>query len=636
MNKIIYTIMAALCCLVFNVNAQSNAIDNNSLRGNSGGQGQQPSTGITWSTLEMEGYPFEAVGNLKANPMTVFMETPYLKGEHTLKEVSFLYLGLPSKAQLLILDSDSTVIYVENILINGGTWNNVKLDKPLKLRDSKYFIGYLCRPTTERPQVIPMDGNNVCDHLGFIGVETTDRNLQIGDKPHNPESMVSLNRGVPPIVADIEGPSVEHYGVVNLVLGPDGEFIDGKPGQRVNLRVFMLNATHNQMNKVVVAVESNGEEQDFEIPVNLKFGQEAYYEGVRFLFPQKGYKEHGYIWIKSVNDVEITDGPKLFFNYTVLGENMPYKIKNALIESFSTENDEAAKEANKYIQEGITNVFDQINVKTSVINHHVGTQNDFLTLAESKELVPYLFPSKGIFTPSATINREKLDYNPSCMLKVGEDFYFKCSTVYDWHNQQGMIDHLVFTKDGIDLSGNLTSVVDTSNLYLHVVITEDNIKSKNQLGAGNDYVHNAVPRKFLFPVGGKKISVNKDLTFNVKLPAVDLSDQWDKRNLKAVAFITGKMDKEDKDFTHRSVYASNNVEYKVPESAQDIASDKPVVTVVRNHIVVTGDYDNFQVFDMAGNIVATDADAKASVKSGIYVVRVKNLYGAFTYKVEIK
>lgn len=627
MKKLFYTLVIALCCINFATNAQtlkSTKVNFNSLRGD------MPNTGFCWADRSTPLNQINAVGARGAANIFVFVETPELKGTHTIKSISFPFPGNSDpNGTVVILKGDSTVLYSEPVNIAGGTWNNFTLKTPQKVTDGKYFIGFFCHSTNAKPYVIPFDGSVIFPQANFIGLIGESRpNLNAKEKVSGLFQSSELQFGSLIVAADIDGPSVENIAVLSNISGGR----TGKPNTALPLNIEVRNiGTHAIENGVVSAI-SQGKSQNFDI-TNIPVGAKKNF-AVNYLLPESGYDLEALFSVKTVNGINnILADFGTSFIYNVQVEGGPFAVKNILIEEFTTERCPNCPRAKPIVEKTIETL-ENAGYRVSAIAHHAGYYTDFLTLSESDKLVPYMY-SNGSFAPAAMVNRVNKGENGTCALGVGGDFSKIAKNIAESTLQAADITSVTFTDNGIDIVGRIAKGVDKNNVYLNVIITEDGIKSQQQSGAKSSYVHDFAARKFIYPFDGQKIEINDDLSFSVKIPAVDLKTNWIKANLKAVAFLTtSKMTRNNmSDYKHRAVIASNFTKFGETSSAQEVASEKPNVTVFNRCVKVEGNYDNFQVFNMAGNIVATDS---TPLMEGVYIVKVNNVFGSFTYKVAVK
>lgn len=618
----------ALGCIATAMNAQSPKVNTHHFRSSSN---ETPNTGFCWADRPSYLSEIKTIGDKEGAGYLALMETPMLVGAHTLEAIHFPYMDTDNdkNAKIIVLNSNGTIVYSQPIeKLDGLAWNTIKLTTPFTLKDDKYFVG-LFYHSIVREDVLGYDGSLLSIPESNI-IKTFDKgdtpSFTIGDKIDglHPEKS-QLGSFI--MTADITGPSVEHVGV-SLIISADNGSV-GNVGSQIPMTLTLRNVGTKAINSVVVSVISQGKEQDIEANVNIPVG----YTGIckfKYTIPEVNGEETAIASIKSINGIANSHKDKgVAFTYTATSNKGPQKVSTVLIEEFTSEPCGACPYAKPKVEDLIKTLQNN-GYKVSAIAHHDGYKSDFMTIPESQSIVNY-FGVTG--NPYVMINRIYIN-NSFTINPTGGDLSHTGHEMVMNRQQTAFIDDMGFSDNGISIEGHVAnSSIDKDKTYIHVVITEDGIKAKKQTNGGANFIHNFVARKFFFdPIIGEKINIKDDNTFELNIPAFKIPQEWNKKNLKAVAYITKEMNpgKIKNPFT-AMILGSNNVPYGQLLSTQGIENNKPTITIIDHRINVNGSYDNIQVFDMSGAIVATSTDTP--LPEGCYIVRLSNLMGNYTYKV---
>lgn len=630
MKKILYILLPLLFSLPFVADGQFFAARN----GSSSLRADAPTTGFCWGDRNVAMDKIAFVGTKQASYFTAFIQTPDLKTEHTLKSISFPWGGdTDANGQILVLDNTKRVIFAQDASIQNG-WNTFALSTPLKLAAGKYYLGFAGHSSAAKTYVVGYDGMQDLSFntASFLTVETRTRKFEVGESIYKLEDVSSRKFGSLMTVADIEGPDVRSLGIVTGVSGK----LSGKPGEKLDLNMTVRNIGTSAINSGVVEFSSNGQTQTYDLNSSIAVGKNENLS-VQYQLPEKGYSLSVTSALKTING-EANPLASMTFDFTVkvLGEGGAEPSKHILIEEFTTERCSQCPSAKPRVEEAIRSL-EAEGYEVAFAAHHAGYYTDFLTLRESERLVPYMF-SNGSFAPALAINRcplgerGEIAYFPDMPSKIVADIKAKASRAMDLAE----ISEMAFTDKGMTISGKFYNEKNYNDAYLHVYVCENGIKPQRQAGAGYSYIHDGVILKFVYPITGQKIDVKSDGTFKVIVPDENnglkaKAHDTSYKNIYAVAFISGPLSS----YSNRFVYTSKQAKYSRGGVAnKDVVNNKPVVKVVNNCVTVEGDCDSFHVFNMAGNIVATSSDTP--LMSGMYIVRVSNVKGDFTYKVVVE
>lgn len=637
MKKILYVLLPLLFSFCFVANAQFSAMRGgaNSLRADA------PTTGFCWGdrTVAMDKIAF--VGLRQAAYLTAFVQTPNLTTEHKLKSISFPWGGeTDANGQILVLDKSKKVIFAQDATIENG-WNTFNLSSPLSLNGGVFYVGFAGHSTKDKNFVIGFDGVRASSlpTAAYMSIEEKKTGkFKVGEMPEGLMDMSMLQFGSLMTVMDIEGSGFDNIG---LILKAPAT-ITGKPNEKKEITLSIKNSGSKPINNGTIETVIGGKSQTADFTQTIASGSTASVK-VNVQLPEAAYGVSGKISLKSVNGAAngVADlAADVVVNAPAEGAAGP--VKNILIEEFTTERCPNCPRAKPIVEE-LVKQLDAAGYGVSFAAHHAGYYTDWLTQSESDDLLPYVYAGGGTFAPGVAVNRWNIGESNGIVAGVSTaNALFK---LIDSKAKNSFalaeIDDMVFTGEkGITISGKLFKGADKSNAYMHVYICENGIKGKSQAGGGPGYIHEGVILKFLFPITGSKLEVGNDLSFKTIISPADvkaaLGKAHDKsyKNVYAVAFITGALGKPSTSFGNRFVYTSTSYKFGSDVATQDVVNNKPMVKVVDNCIKIEGDYDSFQVFNMAGNIVATSENTP--LMGGMYIVRVSNGAGDFTYKVAVE
>lgn len=215
--------------------------------------------------------------------------------------------------------------------------------------------------------------------------------------------------------------------------------------------------------------------------------------------------------------------------------------RTILIEEFTTEKCHNCPEA----ATDLDNLLKKLNTETTdkavVMAHHSGFYSDWLTSAESLELL-WLFNSNGsTYAPGFMIDRSVFEdeispvfanYNNGELLeqRVRESFErpAECKlTASCFYNENNLTAQIII--DGERLTENVLE-----DARISVYLTENLIPQRHQEGGGEEYVHNHVSRKsnatWGEPIDWKGLKFKYEYQF-------DIEDNFNVENLEIVAFV---------------------------------------------------------------------------------------------------
>lgn len=314
--------------------------------------------------------------------------------------------------------------------------------------------------------------------------------------------------------------------------------------------------------------------------------------------------------------------------------NLDAQEKHHLVlEQFTTESCGNCPGSIPIITGAINSMTDTAQI--SWISHHAGYFTDFLTIPESSELsLLYRIGYSYTFAPAFMLNRTK--FGGTVVQGVKADLIKEIASFVMNKPEQVSV-ALADTDMSYDVNSRtlrvkLTAVVNEAyaggeDLYLNVALTEDNIKAKNQAGAGSNYIHNHVLRKLLGGAKGMKVDpTNAVAEFEFVLPAA-----WKIEDMKVITMAHHSIGTTSALPADPSVYSSR--EYPFPytgTSISSVADQNMKVYATNGQLVIEGDYLSAKVYDLNGRLMP-----KARLNAGVYVVSVETHTGVYNHKVVV-
>lgn len=565
--------------------------------------------------------------------ITAFIKLPDV-GVNKITKIAFPASKESSKAQVVILSEDGkSVLYYQDVTVVAGN-NIVDLETPFDTEAGKrYLVGFSVKSEgtgQNDPYVAPFDGS----------VDIEDANYLCVAESAYPEAkggaMQSVfGNGFGSVMVFVTLDKQDVLNDMGYPLKATGNFELVKKDEEVATKISIRNVGMNEIASMELsyAFGSNAKKtltKTLDSPLaagatgEVVFTIPAEAEGMGQL----------HIAITKVNGNENNfAATELLLPYQI-GDNDAIPTETVLIERFTSEMCGNCPPQDKNVRE-LKEKFANAGMRVSFVMHHAGYYADWLTVAESEQLIQYIYGGQGSYAPAIAINRTYVDsegaiaFHPAS--KNISDMIFsdlsggKQGAKINQIQQTIKEDKLEVTVNGIGLK----NAFDPEDFYLTVILTEDDIAAKSQAGGGSGYKHEAVPRKFLTAAFGKKLSPAADGTFSETLSA-DLLKDWKRENCKVVAFIHKNL--QSQDAKSRNVYASETATLGEATSNQDLTVEKaPVVTVSDGYLTISGAVDSFEVYDMAGVLVTTDTATR--LLPGTYIVRVFNDLRTYTTKV---
>ena len=267
-----------------------------------------------------------------------------------------------------------------------------------------------------------------------------------------------------------------------------------------------------------------------------------------------------------------------------IGKAKEFFPRNVLIEEFTTERCSNCPIVAGYLHDMLK---DADKDRVFAVCHHSAFYTDWLTQQCDEDIYPLMFGGDGSsFAPAMMMNRSKdlftnnphgIVYIPSSKMEI--EYYAKL--IMEQQANSSLNIQVVASEDGkqavviVNCKCNEEFEVDKSRLTLY--LTEDNIPAEDQAGTEGDYKHMHVIR-YYNSSWGDKVVWNDNATFTASY-TIDINENWDKNELKCVAFLS-KLN--DDDFSDNRIDNSACVEYlKAAADVKGIAEKTSLTEIVR-------------------------------------------------------
>lgn len=268
---------------------------------------------------------------------------------------------------------------------------------------------------------------------------------------------------------------------------------------------------------------------------------------------------------------------------------------------------------------------------TAVVCHHGGNAVDKFTQPCDQSYYCF-YPQNRPFAPAFMLDREPqsngapifeltnyVNLLERARKRLAEPSYYSIEVSGNWQKES--------SKVVLKISGIANRQV-CSDPRITVYLTEDGVKPYSQSGTSDpDYKHDHVIRAFNATWGKSpewSDARNYSYTCELTYPAGCKPE-----NMEIVAMISNY---DAANVGNREIQNARKVALKElsSSSVKGLAGDAVRVRTEGKSIVVDGEYDTLEVFDLSGQAVsATD------LASGIYLVRVESAAGTATAKVVI-
>ena len=249
-----------------------------------------------------------------------------------------------------------------------------------------------------------------------------------------------------------------------------------------------------------------------------------------------------------------------------MGAAKEFYPRNLVIEEFTTERCGNCPAAAVYLHEALESLD---LTKVYPVCHHSAYGTDWLTKPCDTEIVNMMFNNEGGFAPAMGFNRDKSliaeeDRNrrgnitiPSSAELIKIYANNALTKVANSQLKMEVVKNNDDTQATVVVSGRCNEAFDIDNGLLTLYVTEDDIQSHSQGGAGSDFMHMHVIR-YYNSVWGDNVSWNDDNTFTATYN-VNLDPEWNKEKLNIVAFLNKH---DDHDSANNQIDNSIGIAYK--------------------------------------------------------------------------
>ncbi|WP_297166942.1 Omp28-related outer membrane protein [uncultured Porphyromonas sp.] len=562
-------------------------------------------------------------------------------GANKIEQISFPAVKADKEAYVLILSEDGkTTLYNQKCAIVKGD-NQITLSTPFATEAGKrYLVGFATKAVGKGendPYVIPFDGTVEIDEALYAAA---------GTEPYPTASSTNKTFGFLKVKGAGFGSACifvslkDESKLQNLgyLVGADGNFKMVTKGEKRPTELSLRNIGMNEITSFDLTYQfGTGEvktlsqtlttalastktgEYTFEIPAEVE-GMGS----VHFALAKVNGQKNAYADKRVDLSYKVGDFSALIDRETVI------------LERFTSEKCGNCPGADRYVQADIDKL-KAAGLRVSYIMYHSGYGTDFLTIPESEKLYGYFFPDGKSYAPAMSINRT---YLPK------ESALVQHAALYDpkeWatkmkNDKQGVkierIDQKISdgTLEAIVSGVALKNCFDPEDLYLTVIVTEDNIPSRSQSGANRSYKHQAVPRLFLTAPTGDKLKVEADGTFSVKLQGT-LKSTWVGSQCHVVAIVHPSIKQPDR--ASRAVHTAETAPLGFGLANEAVApAQAPVVTAEDGYLNILGRVDAFELYDMSGALVTTSVETR--LVPGTYIIRIFSDLRVYTSKVIVR
>lgn len=568
-----------------------------------------------------------------ANPISISAKTfgyvsvgiklPPIQGG-TLTGLRF-YLGakdLELTRSIFVSDVESqSILYTQKVDLQLG-WNTIRFTTPFELTSDKgYFVGYQIQADDE-VKLLGFDPANSGRAIGANYVQYGGGYYRVGDKTKLVE-VSSEKVGNALIYASIEdrANSLDHVACLVYSDGFSRDELKPREANDLALRVRNIGKSEIRSLTFVARFGDIGGEQNVKLSAlslapnvtqELHIGAKA---------PARGLGT-ATISILKVNDQEqILKDKSLSFPYRVYTPEGSWARKSFLVEKFTSEGCHNCPWADKPLEDLVKQMQEE-GAEVSVIAHHPSFFKDPFSLSGSDNIAEFSY-DRSYFTPALMIDRVSDDKevgNLAGGFGYRVNKYSKAKEV----PQVARITELSARDNGatldIVISGE-TGYINADNVYLTVVLTEDHVQAVRQSGWNRPetYYHEHLPRAFATPGVGQQVQLRPDGSFSVELKGVAYSQDWNKANLKVVAFLHKKLDVWD--YQERSVYAAKTRSWVNLTAVEEVNPSASLrIWIDRGYLQLNQEVDAIEIYDLTGRLIGRTNTQR--LHTGLYIVRV--------------
>lgn len=436
-------------------------------------------------------------------------------------------------------------------------WIDVKLDHYLHISEpvSDLYIGYTI--TSNGSPILGDGSRDPNKNASYVYDEATKKWVKYSEIGNLSISCTFAGNNLPSVDAALTGVQTAKY---------------TKPGAKFDVAAMIENTSNDDITSVNFAVEAGGQEVyntviDFANPVAK--GEFYSFFAKDVAIPNSGVQDVRY-YIAAVNGM--TDDNERN-NEVIVKTDVSDKFldKVVLLENFTTQQCTNCARAHKGIEEGIDALGGSSRFAWICQHAGYGKDNYFILMNDS---ACTFYGSTNIFAPAMNLDRIPLGpvgahFTSASTYATGPVFdlnghieTYKNLTDYmkvvqgnmspveitETHEYDSETRELTCTVEGT----LLTNEIDTKNLAVTVIYTENNIVSF-QTGSPGDYTHNHVVRGGLTSVFGKSVSVvdgKFTLTVSGIVPEKVQATKLKPENMDIVIWVANKPAQQFNFFRH--------------------------------------------------------------------------------------
>lgn len=413
-------------------------------------------------------------------------------------------------------------------------WNNVKLDSPYEIpaeAGDGFYIGYTYEQTNK---------------AGAISSLTTPHAGALWTKHDDGEWTDMSADGTLCIEGMVYGDNLPKYNLSILSATTDPYFIISEGTLNCYAKIRNLATVNATSFEIETTMEGASAPCKSTVECNLALGESGTYKFTISPEFSSDYNEvtTAYFKITAVNGVEDEDIDDNTAETTFNIIARAFK-KIVLAEEFTTENCPNCPAVGKYFHNILEDP--EFSSNLEVICHHEGYYSDWLTTDFDAAYTWFYNAGGSMYAPAAMLDRTRYQDTDSPVF-----FPQTQELLADAINTQMLIPAMVsvnptasLTNDNSQISVTVEGERVSSNIFeddrITVFVIEDNIKAKNQAGAGGVYIHDHVNRAVNDTWGAPLEWNGNTYTYTCTF---DINPEWNMDNVKIVAFIS-HYDSED-------------------------------------------------------------------------------------------
>lgn len=449
--------------------------------------------------------------------------------------------------------------------------------------------------------------------------------------------------GMPYIRVILEAPEGSFENNVQL---SDAKYLEIQtPGKEIPVMVNVHNFGINDINKFTIESKCGDEVSEKEISLKKPYAATS---SVTTYLPLTVKSTGQYLMrISKVNDHPNNNVSYDTLNIISVPNEISGKYKRKIfVELFTSESSHKWPSVNKdYFAPGL----DEYQGERTVVAHHMSDQymlNDdeamqlSFKMSDGDSLKIYRYELAVDRTVNPEFRYANLDGPKSGLFAptFANKYYTEMSKIpaFASVNLSSKIEN---NKIVIDVTGDVTKNILNQNekYYLTVYLTQDSVQSTSQEFAsdeekaeyGGKFMHNYLIREIATNPFGDVVELSEDGAYHQHF-VIEPDEEWSLKNMHVVAVIGRSVENGP---MHMETLNSNSSKIEGVESTQLIDGTGTAVIAYqeKDHISVSGEYNNFVVYDMNGEMVANTSLAK-----GVYLVKIETNYRDVIRKVIIK